>query len=233
MGDRNFMRLYLEIVWNLIIGLPKTIYLNFKCLPFKQAIKLPILVSSKVVIRKLTAKIELHECKTGVIRLGFGNVGIFDRRYSRSIIEAEGKIIFYGATRLGNGFKLIIGKDAVIEFGKDFRIGSEVQFICNKHISLGARSMIAWNSMVMDTDLHGIYDGDTKKRINEDRGIIIGDDVWIGCRSSILKGTNIPNGSVVSSGTIVNSSINKFKKEKCILGGNPIRVLKEDVYWEN
>ena len=81
-----------------ICGLPKTIYFNLKCLPFLQAIKLPIFISHRVILASLKGKI-VFDCgnvKTGMVKIGFGYVGIFDRYRSRSIIENNGTLVFRG-----------------------------------------------------------------------------------------------------------------------------------------
>lgn len=66
---------------NYLLGLPKTIYFNLKYLPIKQAITLPIFISHKVKFLKLKGKIEIdcNDVKFGFIKIGYGNIGIFDR----------------------------------------------------------------------------------------------------------------------------------------------------------
>lgn len=85
-----------------ICGLPKTIYFNLKCLPLLQAIKLPIFISHRVILASLKGKI-VFDCgnvKTGMVKIGFGYVGIFDRYRSRSIIENNGTLVLGGATSI-------------------------------------------------------------------------------------------------------------------------------------
>ena len=85
-----------------ICGLPKTIYFNLKCLPFLQAIKLPIFISHRVILASLKGKI-VFDCgnvKTGMVKIGFGYVGIFDRYRSRSIIENKGTLVLGGVTSI-------------------------------------------------------------------------------------------------------------------------------------
>lgn len=83
-------------------GLPKSIYLNLKCLPFSQAIRLPIFVSHGVLLASLKGKIVLDcdNIQTGMVKIGFGHVGIFDRYRSRSIIENNGTLVFRGVTSI-------------------------------------------------------------------------------------------------------------------------------------
>lgn len=45
-------------IFSLIVSIPITIYVNFKCLPIKTAIRLPWFVGYKTRIDKLSCKIE-------------------------------------------------------------------------------------------------------------------------------------------------------------------------------
>ncbi len=77
----SFFRIFCEI------SIFKTLYLNFKYLKFGEAIKLPIICSKHVRIRQASGKIIIKKPTRGCIRFGFDNVGIFDNKKSRSIIE--------------------------------------------------------------------------------------------------------------------------------------------------
>lgn len=78
----------------------------------------------------------------------------------------------------------------------------------------------------MDTDFHNIYINNKKE--NEDRPIIIHDHVWIGCRSTILKGIEIYKNNIVASNSNV---VKTVRQENVILGGNPANVIKKNVEW--
>lgn len=52
--------------------------------------------------------------------------------------------------------------------------------------------------------------------------IIIGDDVWIGARSTILSGVSIGQGAIVAAGTVVAKSIPPY----AIVGGVPAKIIK-------
>lgn len=52
--------------------------------------------------------------------------------------------------------------------------------------------------------------------------IIIGNDVWIGARVTILPGVHIGNGAVIGAGAVVTKDVPAYE----IWGGNPAHFLK-------
>ncbi len=80
----------------------------------------------------------------------------------------------------------------------------------------------------MDTDFHKINTSDVEY-INKDKAIIIGNNVWIGCRNLILKGSKISDNSVISANSKVNS---KFEECNIIISGNPASIIKRNITWE-
>ncbi|MFK5937577.1 MAG: acyltransferase [Sulfurimonas sp.] len=208
-------------------GIPKSIYVNLRLLPLKQAIYLPIVVSRKTKLQSLSGTVSLDKIKTGIVRIGFGGTDMLDYRYDRTIIKITGNIHFKGKAKVGVGAKLFVSGN--LSLGNNLNITGDTFIICAKKISIGDDVMIAWQSIIMDTDQHEIHDKDDK-HINEDKEIIIGKNVWIGARSFILKNTIIPNGSIVGANTTVTK---QFEEESTIIGGNPARILKEEVSWNH
>ena len=91
------------IVAEILVSIPKSIYMNFKYLPFKKAIRLPILVSSKCMFLFLNGKLNIEgEIRTEMIKIGIGNTGFIDKKYCRTILEISkaSDITFAGEARL-------------------------------------------------------------------------------------------------------------------------------------
>jgi len=210
-----------------ITGTPKSIYVNFRLLPLHQAIKLPIIVSRKTKLRSLSGKVHLSEVRTGIIRIGFGGTDMMDYRYERSILKITGDIYFQGKTKIGVGAKIMVsGK---LTLGSNFDITGDAMIICAKEIEIGNNTMIAWQSILMDTDQHAIYNVDNTI-INQDKKITIGNNVWIGAKSFILKGATISDGCIVGANSTI---LKEFTQENAIIAGNPARILKENIQWNH
>ncbi|WP_148630436.1 acyltransferase [Bacillus sp. E214] len=211
----------------LILGIPKTIYFNFKYLSFKDAIKFPIILSSRVLLYKTSGKVTINApIKPGMIRLGFGGVRIFDRRHSRSVWYLQGNITFKGKANLGYGTRLSVFGD--LTFGDNFAISAQTQIVCNHKITFGDGVIIGWDCLFMDSDAHWILN-ESNQRTNKPKEIIIGDRVWIGARCTVNKGTKIANDVVIATSSVVYGT---HETPNSILGGNPVRIIKEGITWE-
>ncbi|MEU7610176.1 acyltransferase [Micromonospora sp. NPDC049204] len=55
-----------------------------------------------------------------------------------------------------------------------------------------------------------------------DRGVTIGDDVWVGTRAVILHGVTIGRGAVIGAGAVVTRSVPPY----AVAAGNPARVIR-------
>ena len=71
----------------LILSIPKSLYVSLRLMPLKYALKLPIFVRYNCKIISLKGKVEVDKSaiKTKILSIGFGSVGVFDKTYERSI----------------------------------------------------------------------------------------------------------------------------------------------------
>jgi acetyltransferase-like isoleucine patch superfamily enzyme len=154
-------------------------------------------------------------------------------------IETEG-FVFIGPNvelyaRRGYG-RLIIGKWSVFGHGNSIRchegtlrIGAKSVFgavntiNCYLDVEIGDDCIFADWIYVCDFD-HRFEDMSMPIR---KQGIVkspvkIGNDCWIGEKSTVLRGVTIGDGSIVASHALVNRDV----PERSIVGGVPARVLK-------
>lgn len=82
------------------------------------------------------------------------------------------------------------------------------------------------DSIIYNSDYHPMYDMQGN-HLNTNADVIVGDNVWIGRKVFLLKGTKIGDGSIIASGTITSKEI----PAHCVVAGVPGRVVKKDIVW--
>jgi acetyltransferase-like isoleucine patch superfamily enzyme len=211
-----------------VCGLPKTIAFNLRYLPLRQAVRLPVLVSHRVAIFNFGGTVTIRgPVRPGTVLLGFGANGAFDFRRSRSVWQVAGDVVFAGPARLGNGFKLSLTRTARVVFGPQFVLSAESQIVCRDSITFGRDCLISWEVLMIDSDFHPLI-GEDGSESEMQAPIALGDRVWVGARSSILKGVRLADDVVVAAGSVVTRP---EPSSNVLLGGNPARVLREGVSW--
>ena len=209
----------------------KTIRFNIYYFGIKKGSRLPIFISKNVHFNKMQGKIIIDTMNTGHIRIGFGDVGVFDKKYDRTVISfSKGStIIFRGNCNIGHGTKISVQNNAELSFGKYFCVTANSTIICTKKIIFGNNVLISWDVQIMDTDFHKIYKEGVL--LNPDEEIIIGDDVWINSRVVILKGCEIPQGCVVGAMTLCNKKYDVINS--ILVGPSGIRYINNGILWRS
>jgi acetyltransferase-like isoleucine patch superfamily enzyme len=100
------------------------------------------------------------------------------------------------------GVRLEVWKGARIVIGNGTYLNRNTEIIAQQEVRIGRDCKIAWDVIIMDTDVHGL---DGKPPVAQP--VVIGDDVWIGCRAIILKGARIGDHAVIGAGAIVTHDV--------------------------
>lgn len=192
--------LFYEVSWL------RTIYFNFRHLPYRQAFRLPILLYNPGRIYGnglYVIDVPLGNIKFGMLKLGVKNEESILTK-TGVVISNSGTLIFKGAGVLGNGCSLIIGNQGRLSIGKNFGITGNVSVHCYDSIDIGAFFSCSWNVTIDDTDHHKLMDVEHNKEKAETKPITIGNNVWICQQVTVLKGSNLPDWTIVSSNSLVN-----------------------------
>ncbi len=123
--------------------------------------------------------------------------------------------------------RLITYGNANITLGSNVGLSSSV-LVASKSIVIGDNVKIGGNVVMYDSDFHSL---DYKKRsaLPEDlsdvshKSIEVGDDVFIGAHSTILKGTSVGARSIIGAGSVVSGNIPSDQ----IWAGNPATYVRD------
>jgi len=78
------------------------------------------------------------------------------------------------------------------------------------------------NTLITDFDWHGIEPNKRRSYSGDSKEVIIGNNVFIGYGSLVLKGVTIGDNSVIGANSVVTKDI----PANVIAGGNPCKVIK-------
>ena len=95
-------------------------------------------------------------------------------------------------------------------------------FTSNSSVAIGRDCMIGHDVTVFHGDAHPVYDRATGEIVNRVGQLTVGDHVWLGSRSTVLKNSAIADGCIVGWGSVV---AGRFTEPNVALAGNPARPV--------
>ena len=211
-----------------ILSIPKSLWVSLHYFPLAEALRLPVCVRYNVILKSLKGSVTVNSTPPhlGRLSVGFGDVGLYDKRYNRSVLEIYGKVVVNGKASLGTGSVLSVSSKGCVTFGNNFCNTANVQIVCGDRITFGDDVLVSWDTLVMDTDFHKVKNLKTDEVYEETGPIEIGDNVWIGCRAVVLKGSKIPNGCILGTDSVCTKP---HETENCVIAGNPAAIRKTGV----
>jgi acetyltransferase-like isoleucine patch superfamily enzyme len=182
----------------------KTFIMNFSLLPFRQAIKFPVLVRGKLKIDSLKGKL-LFNCpvSAGLILIGkdMDNMPVAT---NTTRIYIEGTLIINGKLFLNHSANLVVWPNATMELGTMVRIASGCIVKATEHVKINDYTSFTSGCFLMDSNVHCIKDTLTGKIKKVSSPIVIGKSCWIGMNSSIMAGTVLPDYCITGRYTFLN-----------------------------
>ena len=207
-------------------------YINYKVFDKNVAKRLPIYMSHNVKCKGLykgCIDLKADKIYKGMLQIGFGRIspGIEKGRKSYINIIGSGKMCFAGKADLSMGISLNVYNNALLTIGSGIYANGYCSIQCKEKITIGKDNMWGWNVEIIDGDGHPILN-EEGKIVNPNKAIQIGDDVWLGANSKVLKGSNIKNGCIVGFGSVV---VGENQNSNSILVGYPATEIKYGIKW--
>ena len=92
-------------------------------------------------------------------------------------------------------------------------------------VVIGNNCMFGPGVIILDNDSHNPSIDPERRRQGKvgESPVVIGNNVWVGMRSIIMKGVHIGDNSIIAAGSIVTKSV----PSNSLFGGNPADFIKE------
>jgi len=140
-------------------------------------------------------------------------------------IRDDVKFGYGDAPRFGDGHLLFQARDyrATIAVGERTAFSNNVSLLARKSIRIGDDCLIGECVQIVDSDFHGIAPEVRHSSSGESAVVTIGNNVWLGSRVIVMKGSHIGDNSIIGAGSVVIGSI----PPGVIACGSPARVIRK------
>jgi carbonic anhydrase/acetyltransferase-like protein (isoleucine patch superfamily) len=120
---------------------------------------------------------------------------------------------------------VLVTPNARLSIGADAAVSGAIVCVADS-VEVGDRCLLGAGCVISDTDFHPL--SPEARRVDRNAGaevrpIRIGDDVFVGSRAVLLKGTQIGDGCTVGAGAVVSGVF----PARSIIAGNPAKVVRE------
>lgn len=213
-----------------LLSIPRSVWFNFRYLPLKDAMKLPILLAPNVRVKNMwRGGMKLDDIHFGSLHIGFHEADAVDTYSCHTVIDIRknGTMECYDV-HIGHGAIICIKGNGNLNLGKNFAISGTTKIICSDRIEIGDNVQFSWDSLVMDSDAHYVLNIDGKQLQNT-APIRIGNHVWVAANTTILKGATIGNNCVVAGNSLLNK---KYDLDNHLIAGIPAKVIKPIGGWQ-
>lgn len=153
----------------------------------------------------------------GILKVGFTKLFHF-KKFTASVysiisplteisIDRGGELHIGSKFRMRDGAKIRVRTGAICIIGKNTSLNSNNMLACREKITIGDNVQFSPNVQIYDHDHDFRIDGGISEMKYKTSPVQIGNNVWIGSNTVILRGTKIGDNCVIAAGSIVKGVI--------------------------
>ncbi len=138
------------------------------------------------------------------------------------VVVAKGGVLQLSGANLSRSVTIEVSQDAVLTVGRTF-VGPGSILSSREHISIGHGGQIADYVTVRDHDHLHNSDHPLSEWDFTARPIVIGDDVWLASKVTVVAGVCIGDHGFCAAGAVVTRDVGAWER----VGGVPARPLRQ------
>jgi acetyltransferase-like isoleucine patch superfamily enzyme len=113
-----------------------------------------------------------------------------------------------------------LGPEGEVEIGDYCAIVGPI-ISTNQRIGIGDYAFISYDVVLADSPFATPQHSETREDERGGEGIVIGENVWIGARATLLSGARIGEGAIIGAVAVVDFEVPDY----AVVAGNPARVV--------
>ncbi len=145
--------------------------------------------------------------------------------FGRLTIGKKANVFVDEKTTMRSGAVINVFDNGQVNIGKNVLLNDRCEIYCSCRIVIGNDTVISNNCVIRDSDIHKLMNENIDRPNSKE--VVIGNNVWIGTNSIILKGVTIGDGAVIGAGSVVTKDV----PANCLVAGNPAKVIRNNIKW--
>ena len=153
----------------------------------------------------------MNAVKLAFFRMAWRRTNQHNETYPVNVFDPA--LVSVGDRSYGGIKVYAVGSQGHLQIGRLCSIGPEVVFVFNNEHFTDCITTFPFKVKML---------GSKDSEASSKGGIVVADDVWIGCRATILDGVSIGQGAIVAAGAVVADDVPPY----AIVGGVPAKVIR-------
>lgn len=152
-------------------------------------------------------------------------LGARPRVYGRPTIDNSGELIIGGRVQLFSKVattEFVVGANGLLTIGEQCLIMDGTTISAQRHVEIGDRCLFGRQTQILDCAFHYV-DPDRRLESPDPDPVVVGNNVWLASRVTVLPGVEIGDGAAVAAGAVVASNV----APKTLVGGVPARKIRD------
>lgn len=122
-------------------------------------------------------------------------------------LDKGGKLEIGENFKMRDGAKIRVRKGAVCKIGRNTSVNCNNMIACREKVIIGNDVQFSPNVQIYDHDHDFRTEGGIKAGKYKTESVEIGNNVWIGANTIILRGTKIGDDTVIAAGSVVKGEV--------------------------